>query len=165
VEISIKQAAIEHKPVIHALLQPYLDELSRFPDEHPDPKDSRGVYVYPYLDNYWQEPGIRFPYLLYADGEIAGFALVRKDANHWEMVEFYVKPEFRGKQLAETCAKDILGRHSGIWRIEFNRHNQDGRNLWTKMAKRFSPGNFTEGKSQGSHDFIQFDVLDNTKDK
>lgn len=60
---SIKPATIEEKPVINALLQPYLDEFSRFPGEHPDYKDNKGVYQYPYLDAYWQE-NIRFPYLL-----------------------------------------------------------------------------------------------------
>jgi hypothetical protein len=29
----IKKATIEDKPTIHTFIQPYLDELSRFPDD------------------------------------------------------------------------------------------------------------------------------------
>ena len=75
---SIKSAIIEEKQILFALLQPFLDELSHFPDQNPDPKDGNGVYLYPDLDAYWKETQ-RYPYLLHNDDKIAGFALVRLD--------------------------------------------------------------------------------------
>ena len=154
---SIKPASLKEKPIIHSLLQPYLDELSRFPDEHPDDKDKNGIYLYPYLDAYWKDK-LRFPYLFYADKNLAGFALVRKSMEHWEMAEFYVKPEYRRRGLAESCGIDIFRRHPGTWRIGFNKHNDASRALWKKLVKRLSNNIITEVEADGSHDYIRFDV-------
>ena len=153
----VKIASLEEKPIIHSILQPYLKELSCFPDEHADFQDVAGVYLYPYLDAYWQEKE-RFPYLLYDDGILAGFALVRNDGDHWEVAEYYVKSEFRRRGLAEICASDIFSRHPGKWRIGFNKHNKASLALWKKLAGRLSAGEITEGKADSSHDCIQFYV-------
>jgi len=59
-DFNIHAATLNEKPIIHALIQPYLTELSNFPDENPDYKDADGIYIYPYLDAYWQEKE-RFP--------------------------------------------------------------------------------------------------------
>ena len=152
---SVKPTTLKEKPLIHALLQPYLDELSNFPGETIDYKDASGVYHYPYLDAYWQED-VRFPYLLYSGKKLAGFALVRKEEDHYEIAEYYVKPEFRRFGLGRTCATTLLKRHPGAWRIEFNHHNLSSRNLWKKLAERFARGEITEGKMEGSHEFVQF---------
>jgi predicted acetyltransferase len=155
---SVKPAALKDKSIIHSFLQPYLDELSRFPDEHPDGKDDNGVYFYPYLDAYWQEEGVRFPYLLYRGDDLAGFAMVRKEMDHWEMAEFYVKPPFRRTGLGRTCAAALLKKHPGVWRIDFNRHNLASRNLWKSLTDRLSQGEAKEGRADGSHDFLGFCV-------
>jgi predicted acetyltransferase len=78
-----KSAVIEEKQIIFDLFQPYLDELSSFPDEEIDYKDEKGVYHYPYMDDYWRE-NARHPYLLLSDNETAGFALVRQAEEHPE---------------------------------------------------------------------------------
>ena len=154
---SVKPASLQEKPIIKSLLQPYLNELSLFPDEHPDYKDENGIYLYPYLDAYWREKE-RFPYLFYGDGILAGFAIVRKDADHWEMSEFYVKPEFRRLGLATACATAIFKKHPAIWRIGFNKHNQASRNLWLKLARKLSKRNISEGEKDASHDYLIFNV-------
>jgi len=154
----IHLALKSEKPIIQSLLQPYLSELSRFPDEHPDSQDANGVYLYPYLDAYWREAGIRFPYLLYSGDKVTGFALVRKDGNHWEMGEFYVKPSFRHLGIAETCAGEIFRLHPGEWRIGFNKHNNASRSLWLKLAKKLARGAISEGEMDDSHDYVSFSV-------
>jgi predicted acetyltransferase len=154
---SIKPARLKEKPIILSLLQPYLDELSHFTDERPDDKGENGIYLYPYLDAYWQEK-TRFPYLLYSNTALAGFALVRKDGDHWQMSEFYVKPEFRRRGLATACALLIFKKHSGLWRIGFNKHNHASRDLWHKLAENLSHSHIEEGEAGGSHDYILFSV-------
>jgi predicted acetyltransferase len=156
-DYTITPATISEKEIIRDLLQPYLDELSRFPDENPDYKDENGIYLYPYLDNYWQEDS-RFPYLFYLENKLAGFALVRKDGNHWEMAEYYVKPEFCRCGLGEVCATDIFKRHPGAWRIGFNKQNLASRKLWRKLAGLLSDGDIVEGESDISHDYLKFIV-------
>jgi predicted acetyltransferase len=152
---SIKPAEISHKDTIFNLIQGYLTELSGFPDEHPDYKDENGIYLYPYLDAYWEEDS-RFPYLLFSDSALAGFALVRREGDHWEMSEYYVIPEFKRRGLAEACAKAIFQKHTGKWRIGFNKHNQPSRSLWYKLADNLASVDVEKGEADTSHDYIQF---------
>ena len=154
---AVKLAIIKEKQLISTLIQPYLDELSHFPDEHMDDKDKNGTYHYSYLDAYWRE-NTRYPYLLYSDNKIAGFALVRQNREHWEMAEFYVLPEFRRRGLGTACAVDIFRKHPGNWEIHFNKHNQASRILWQNLADRLSRGAILvcEYESDTSHDCIRF---------
>ena len=154
---SVKPAIIEEKQIIFALIQPFLDELSQFPDQDPDYKDEDGVYQYPYLGHYWREKE-RFPYLLYSDSNIAGFALVRQGWEQWEMAEFYVSPEFRRRGLAMTCVTEIFKRHPGLWRISFNKYNNPSRQLWKKLALTLTRGDIEEGESDKNHDYILFSI-------
>ncbi len=158
-KFSIKPAEISEKETISRLLQPYLTELSQFPDENPDYKDANGIYLYPYLDDYWQEES-RYPYLLYADETLAGFALVRKDRGRWQMAEFYVLPEFRRRGLAMKCVDDIFRIHTGGWTITFNKHNNPSRQLWKKLADKLAVGDIEEGEADTSHDYMNFTIND-----
>jgi predicted acetyltransferase len=153
----IKPAEIKDKATIKDLLQPYLDELSHFPDENPDYKDENGIYLYPYLDAYWKD-NTRFPYLFYDGENLTGFALVRKASEYWEMSEFYVKPEYRRRNLGITCATLLFRKHPGIWRISFNKANINSRNLWTKLANNIATGQVDAGETDASHDYIRFSV-------
>ena len=153
----IKKATIEDKPTIHTFIQPYLDELSRFPDDDSDYKDEAGIYHYPYLDNYWQEK-TRFPYLLYRNDQVSGFALVSYYRDHWRIAEFYILPEFRRLGVAFDCATEIFKKHPGKWEINFNKHNFPSRSLWQKLAGNISKGTIFTGQSNSGHDYIRFSV-------
>jgi predicted acetyltransferase len=155
--VIIKPASVEEKQTIFSLLQFYLKELSQFPDEQIEYLDQDGVYHYPYLDAYWLD-NERYPYILLTNNEIAGFALVRQESTHWEMAEFYILPEFRRRGLATTSVLDIFKKHAGMWQIEFNKHNQAGRALWLKIAKRSSKNDILFGYLKTGHDYISFSV-------
>jgi predicted acetyltransferase len=157
---SIRRAALSEQPLVRALLQPCFVELSRFPDDHPDPQDENGLYLYPYLDAYWRE-ATRFPYLLLDGEKIAGFALVRHTGFEWEMAEFYVKPAFRRRGLGLTCATLIMEQHPGVWHIGFNRANVAGRRLWTKLPGEAAHGIVRAGQVDGSHDSVTLNVAGN----
>ena len=151
---SIKSAIGEEKQVIFNLLQSYLNELSSFPNEQIDYKDNKGIFHYPYLDDYWHKSE-RHPYILLNDNVIAGFALVRKAVEHWEIAEFYVLPEYRRCGLATFCAIEIFKKHPGKWRIDFNKHNQPSRALWWKLANSLSK-DISTGELSASHNYIRF---------
>ena len=153
---SVRLATLEEKPIIHSLLQSYLAELSRLPDEYPFFKDENGFYLYPALDSYWQEKG-KFPYLFFKDNELVGFALVRKDGIYWEMTEIYVQPSFRRRPLAEACAFQIIKKYTGMWRLIFNKHNIS-RKLAKKLAERLSRENIVVDEFDKGHDYIIFSV-------
>jgi len=156
-ENTIKPAAIEEKAIIRKLLQPYLTELARFPDENPDYIDENGIYYYPYLDAYWQEE-TRFPYLLYVNEKTAGFALVRKDGDFWHIAEFYVLAEFRRHGRGFFFAAEIFKNHPGLWKIGFNKHNLASRRLWKTLANKLAKSDVEEGEADASHDYMTFRV-------
>ena len=154
---SVKLASIGDKQVIRGLLQPYLEELSKLPGEDVDYRDEAGVYHYPYLDACWLEAE-RFPYLLYAKNNLAGFAMVRKDGDHWEMAEYYVVRRFRQRGVGKAAAAQILERHKGEWRIGFNKHNEPARALWIKLAASLAVGGVEQGEADAAHAYVRFSV-------
>jgi predicted acetyltransferase len=152
--ISVKLATIDEKKVISTLLQPYLEELSHYPGEVLEYRDARGTYYYPYLDDYWRE-NQRYPYLLYGNNRVAGFALVRRNRGNWEMAEYYVLPEFRRCGLGIGCAIDIVRQHPGKWKIYFNKNNRLSRILWYKLAKSLAR-DISTGELNASHAYVRF---------
>lgn len=66
--ISIVPATPDQKPVVANLIQLYLHDMTEF---MPFPVEPDGRFAYDFLDRFW-----RFPYLIMAGNEIAGFALV-----------------------------------------------------------------------------------------
>jgi predicted acetyltransferase len=153
----IKSAIQEEKQILFAILQPYLDEIMHYPGEDVDYKDRNGLYQYPYLDNYWHEKE-RFPYLLYKDKDIVGFALVRHTGENWEMAEFYIIPQFRRQGCARTCVTEIFKKHPGEWNISYNKHNQAGRELWKRLAELFSKDHVLTVDENANHEYLRFSV-------
>ncbi|MFC1952931.1 hypothetical protein ACFLWR_02230 [Chloroflexota bacterium] len=151
----LKPAVIEDKEVIFNMFQPYLEELSLFPGEDEGYKDDNGVYHYPYLDEYWQKD-LRHPYLLTGDDVVAGFVLVRRFNERWQIAEFYVSPEVRGISLDFACAIEIIKRHPGRWRIRFNKYNLPVGRFWPKVAKHVSQGKTRKGVADSNHYYTYF---------
>jgi len=151
---TIKLATLNEKRVISTLLQAYLEELSHYPGEVIEYKDESGTYNYPFFDTYWRE-NQRYPYLLFEENRTAGFALVRRKKEHWEMAEFYVLPEFRRRGLGMSCALDIFKNHLGKWEIHFNKYNLASRSLWHKSAISLSK-DISTGELNSSHEYIRF---------
>lgn len=80
-------ASLADKEVVRQLLEFNAYEFSR--SDGLD-VDDHGRFGYRYLDHYWTEPG-RHPYVIRADGHIAGMALVR-EGPPWSIAEFLVLP-------------------------------------------------------------------------
>ncbi|WP_230200200.1 GNAT family N-acetyltransferase [Bacillus niameyensis] len=74
-EITLSLIPYEDKTILQNLMQLYRYDSSEF-DGHVLTK--HGLYLYKYLDHQWTDD-YRRPYLVKADGELAGFALVSLD--------------------------------------------------------------------------------------
>jgi predicted acetyltransferase len=98
----------------HALwteLQDYVAEMTA----HVDIAKVDGAYRYPGLDDYWTDEN-RWPFWALADGERAGFALLRRDADGtMVMAEFYTLPRFRRTGLGLSFARQLLARFPATW--------------------------------------------------
>jgi predicted acetyltransferase len=70
-QFKVRPATDADKPIIERMIQLYLHDMTEF---NPFPIGRDGLYEYDYLDRFWQRP-----FVLYNDGELAGFALVIED--------------------------------------------------------------------------------------
>src|SRR5262250_3041877 len=86
--LEVIPALPEREPILANLLELYVHDFSEFMDLK---LGADGRFGYRDLPLYWSEPN-RYPFIVTADGYLAGFALVRRgseisgDPNVWDMV-------------------------------------------------------------------------------
>src|SRR4051812_31942597 len=92
-QVSLELASPTDAPRVANLMQFYLHDMSEtFPIEVGDD----GRFGYEKLPLYWSEPERRFPFLIRADGRVAGFALVTvgspvsDDPSVFDIAEFFI---------------------------------------------------------------------------
>ena len=105
------------------------------PAEHADRELLRGLisdYLYEvdgrrepykYFDAYWTEPE-RLPFLIDANGELAGFCLIRVLDDCWHIAEFSVLPEKRRNRIGRSAVEDLAARacNAGAKELEAKVH-------------------------------------------
>ncbi len=86
-----------------------------------------GLCLYKYFDHQWTDE-YRRPFLVRADGEIAGFALVSLDIPQtymkWSKAEktnsisdFFIMRKFRRKGVGKKVAFSIFDKFPGTWEV------------------------------------------------
>lgn len=91
---------------------------------------------YRFLDAYWSEAG-RWPFLVRADGRLAGFALVNQishrgaalDAN---MAEFFIARKHRRGGVGMAAARAVFARFPGRWEAAVARANTAALAFWRR---------------------------------
>lgn len=138
--VEIRHARLQDLPALKSMLARYLAELAAL-EGHEQPED------YPYLPLYWKEAG-RFPFLLVVDGDLAGFALVRRvddeSGRHFQMAEFFVIPRQRRKGVGRRAAVEIFSRFPGRWRVRQQAFNRGARAFWRRVIGSYSAAGFEE---------------------
>jgi len=78
-----------------------------------------------------------WPFLIKSQGEIAGFALVRKSKPMTHVIgEFFIRPEFRGTGISALAVDRILQKFVGNWEIPFQNENSRAASFWRKTIKQ-----------------------------
>ena len=129
----VRPAPREARLIIERLLDSYLKELSPHREIAAGTTDAAS---YPYLPLYWEEPD-RFPFTLWRDGEVAGFALVRRIIERecgpvMQMAEFYVVPAHRRQGLGSAAAAALWRRFPGAWEFQVHAPNQAAQRFWRR---------------------------------
>ncbi|OWA35585.1 hypothetical protein B9G55_13250 [Saccharibacillus sp. O16] len=73
-ELLCQPADQEHQTALRQLTELYKYDFTEY---DPEDVNEEGRYEYRDLDAYWNKPG-HYPFLLRADGQLAGFALIRR---------------------------------------------------------------------------------------
>jgi len=108
-----------------------------------------GEYGYPYLDHYWGgEADDRAAFLFHVDGQLAGFALVRRGKPH-RVAEFLVLPKYRRHGLGAEAARQVLSRFHGEWVTHEVPGNEGAAAFWRRaIPVRFTETSDTTGTTQ-----------------
>ncbi len=146
--MTIREAALEEKPILRQLLELYKYDFSEFDGADVGP---HGFFGYKYLDHYWTEPD-RHPYLISAGGQLAGFALVNRYAasgeDRWSLGEFFVMRKYRRQGIGEYAAACVFDLWPGKWEVNQIAAHSASTDFWRKVIGRYTHGQYVE---QGSH--------------
>lgn len=150
-EIEVFLASVDEKPILRNLMQLYLYEFSTIDNEDVD--NDTGLFSFPYLDRYWIEPE-RYPFIVRVDGNLAGFALLRKGScfpNTEDQIEtgmivaeFFVMRKYRRTGVGTKLAIDLFNRFPGRWEVAQVAENHRGQIFWRSVIGEYCQGNYEE---------------------
>lgn len=143
--LEVRSAKRAEAPLLATLMQSYLAEFATFETVE---KDSDGRYIYPYFDYYWEDPN-RYPFLIRVAGEIAGFALLRFEADPltgesvMHLAEFFIVESFRRRGLGTAAAEYLWNLFPGRWSLGVLKSNRNAYPFWKQAIAGYT-GNYTE---------------------
>lgn len=139
-QIEVIAATAEQAPLLDDLLQLYARDFSEF---HNIPLGPNGRFEYKALPLYWSE-SCRHPFLLWVDGKLAGFALVKKgsevsgNGSVWDMAEFFVLRAHRRRGIGTQMAHEVWRRFSGTWEVRVMQLNVSAQQFWKRAISEFT---------------------------
>lgn len=159
VDVTVELAAFEEKSILRNMLQLYIYDFSEFAGFD---LDQHGFYGYRYLDHYWAEEG-RFPFLVRADGKLAGFVFIRTESletsPRYSLAEFFIMRKYRRHGIGERVAREIFDRFPGRWSFHVDLRNESGLPFWRKVVDRITNGQFTESPGDSANRIVlEFDT-------
>jgi predicted acetyltransferase len=127
VPVTVDLATAEETEVLLNLWQLYMKGLAEFRDSEVQTdgryRDDR-LRTYLAYEEHW-------PFLIRSEGEIVGFALVRKSKPATYVIgEFFIESEFRGKGVGGSAVSEILQKFFGNWEIPFQNENPKAAAFW-----------------------------------
>jgi predicted acetyltransferase len=139
--ISIEKARNDQMPIVLNMASLYRYDLSEF--THWSIEEDGMHYCYG-LEMYWGEGN--FPYIIYVDNELAGFALISSSQSDnrtvYEMGEFFVLRKFRKLGVAKYVVLKLLDLYKGDWEVAQLASNQPAISFWHKLLTLHTQGKF-----------------------
>jgi predicted acetyltransferase len=129
VSITSDLATADETDLLLELWQLYMQDLALFRNLNIENdgryRDDR-LRTYLAYEEHW-------PLVIRSDGEVAGFALVRKSKPDTHVVgEFFIKPEFRRAGVGVAAVDQILQKFKSNWEIPFQNENPIAASFWRK---------------------------------
>jgi predicted acetyltransferase len=144
VNLELIPATVEQKPILANLLELYAHDFSDF---HPLQLGPDGRFGYSKLSLYWSEPD-RHPFLAVADGNLAGFALVKQGSEIsgneaiWDLAEFFVVRGYRRRGVGSEMARKLWTRLPGHWEVRVMDANRQAHQFWISSISAFTGNAF-----------------------
>ena len=109
--------------------------------------NTNGRYDFRSVDRFWQEPN-QFPFFIWVDSAIAGFAVVDKDVtdagSDMNVGYLFVMRRFRGQGVGRNAAHQLFAQFRGCWEVYEVKENLDAIHFWRRVIGEFTQGKFDE---------------------
>jgi len=138
--IEVLPAPPQQGSVLANLLELYAHELS---DLAGLKIGEDGRFGYRPLPLYWTEPH-RHPFLVRADGEIAGFVLVQQGSQIteaalvWDVAEFFILRRYRRHRVGARAAHAVWRMMEGRWEVRVMERNTAALMFWQHAIGEFT---------------------------
>lgn len=145
-DVSVRPASFDEQQIVKNLLQLYLHDFSEFDQVK---MDDQGHLDYPYIDHYWRDPG-RFPYLIRAKEQLAGFVLIRTSRDPAQgtpinnLAEFFVLRSHRRQGVGRMAANQIWNLFPGAWEVDVLLANKQAYPFWKLVVEGYSSGTYQQ---------------------
>lgn len=144
--IEVKAASAEDKPVLQKLMQFYIYDFSEF---LPFELNREGVFEERLSERCFAEEG-KSPYLIFADGQLAGFVLVTTEpllpehAGGRCLKEFFIARRYRRQGVGAIAATQTFALFPGVWEVKVVRANPAARRFWEAVIGAYTAHDFCE---------------------
>lgn len=141
-EVEVLPASPAQEPILANLLELYAHDFSEFVELQ---LGADGRFGYEPLPLYWKDSR-RHPFLITADGVLAGFVFVHRgsqisvDAEVWDVAEFFIVRGFRRLGLGTKAAQEIWRRFPGQWEVRVIDRNRQAQAFWARAINEFTGG-------------------------
>ena len=138
--IQVIPALAEQEPILANLLELYAHDFSEFHDLELGPD---GRFGYEHLPLYWSDSA-RHPFLVFVDGKLAGFVLVKLgsevsgNVSVWDMAEFFVIRGYRRRGIGAHVAHEMWRRFPGTWEVRVMESNISAQHFWAQAISGFA---------------------------
>ena len=148
---TLVQASKEDKVIIDNLMQFYIYDFSEYIARDVE---NNGLFApYPHLQNYWEEKGKKFPYIIRMNDKYVGFVLVKftqsEHRSYFSIAEFFILKKYRLGGIGKSVAFQIFDLHKGQWEVFQRNANKPAQIFWNKVIREYTKGKFKERSEDG----------------
>ncbi|EPA0985909.1 GNAT family N-acetyltransferase [Vibrio parahaemolyticus] len=130
-EVSLIKITPESRHILENLFPYYIYDMSEYMGWSPN-ENGHFSFNKNNLDIYWKQED-HSPYFIYADGELAGFVLVRKYPPNdllYDIEQFFVLRKFKGNGVGKQTLKLVTEQFIGQWQIRVLLGNTAALKFW-----------------------------------
>jgi len=140
--IEIVPAGDEDLPIVQNLARYYVYDMSEFMG-WPCPESGSFGGCDEFLED-WRNCR-NSPYVIRVDGELAGFAGVKREVrNEYLVQEFFILRKFRRKGIGRNVASQLFDKFPGMWKVQQLVQNSPAIGFWREVVRDYTEGHYDE---------------------
>lgn len=140
---TLKVISENEKETLNKFMQFYFYDFSEF---LPIDIEDNGLFKdYSELEYYFSDRDSHFPYFIEVEGKMAGFVLVKREADGtYSIAEFFIMKRYRKSGLGKLVACQIFDMYKGNWYVMQIEPNLPAQAFWRKVIHEHTNGQFKE---------------------